>query len=239
MTNGITLSTVAAGELIYLNLADHPDGGTDATAPTAPSNLQVNATTNMSYHGVELTWTAGTDNVMLSHYEVFRDGVKIDNVSKGAYYFDHSPGASLGATYAVRSVDENGNTSSSITATGGAAPPLVIDDSDTRITYSGSWGHFTYPEAFNGTISDTNVANSYAQATFTGSRITWYTKLGSNCGQAYVYIDGTLDATIDTYAPTDENWQVPVYTKSWPVNAVHTIKIVVDRHQLAAVREEG
>jgi hypothetical protein len=227
MTNGITLSSVAAGELIYLNLADHPDGGTDTTAPSAPSNLQVAATTNMSYHGVELNWTAGTDNVMLSHYEVFRDGVKLDNVSKGTYYFDHGPGASLGATYAVRSVDENDNVSSSASATGGAARPLVIDDGDARITYGGTWGHFSYPEAFGGTISDSNVANSYAQVTFNGSRLTWFTKLGPNCGQASVYIDGVLDATIDTYVPTDENWQVPVYTKSWPVNGPHTVKIVV------------
>lgn len=227
MANGVTLPSVAAGELIYLNLSDHPDGGTDTTTPTAPTNLAVSAATNMSYPGVELAWTAGTDNVMLSYYEVFRNGVKVDNVSKGTYYFDHSPGASLGATYAVRSVDENGNVSSSASATGGAASPLVIDDSSTRITYSASWGHFSYPEAFNGTISDTNVAGSYAQATFSGSRVTWYAKLGPNCGQAYVYIDGNLNATIDTFAPADENWQVPIYSKSWPANGVHTIKIVV------------
>ena len=52
---------------------------------------------------------------------------------------------------------------------------------------------------------------------------------------ADVYLDGALDATVNTYAPdfhvfrSDQQggWQAPVYERSWTSSGEHTIRIVV------------
>jgi hypothetical protein len=52
---------------------------------------------------------------------------------------------------------------------------------------------------------------------------------------ADVYIDGTLDTTVDTYEPDihtfrpdlQGGWQAPVYEKTWTSSAEHAIRIVV------------
>jgi hypothetical protein len=64
-----------------------------------------------------------------------------------------------------------------------------------------------------------------ASWTFTGSQVTWYTKLGPDKGTAQVSIDGKLDATIDLYAPDVNNYSIPIYTKTFPVSGTHTITI--------------
>ena len=57
-------------------------------------------------------------------------------------------------------------------------------------------------------------------------KMVWYSKLGANCGIAEVYIDGTLDKTVDTYS-ADDIWGVPVYSKTFTSSGKHTIRIVV------------
>ena len=75
----------------------------------------------MGYPGVELSWKPGSDNNWVSYYELFRDGVALDKVAKGAFYFNHSAGADLAANYEVRTVDGAGNVSPKIAA--GRVPP--------------------------------------------------------------------------------------------------------------------
>ena len=81
----------------------------------------------MGYPGVELTWKPATDNNWISYYEVFRDGMAIDRVAKGLYYFDHSAGADLAAKYEVRAVDGAGNVSPLALADGPAAKRSRVD----------------------------------------------------------------------------------------------------------------
>ncbi len=70
----------------------------------------------MGTSGVELAWTASSDNNWISYYQVYRDGEPIDRVSKGLYDFDHSELASHGAIYQVQAVDGDGNVSAKVTA---------------------------------------------------------------------------------------------------------------------------
>ena len=117
MQKGITLPRVAVGELIFLNLPDHPGAGTDHTPPTAPSTVTATLGTNIDYPGVEIKWSQGSDNNWLSYYRVTRNGKVIGEVAKGTFWFDHTPQASLDATYGVQSVDGDGNMSGMRTAT--------------------------------------------------------------------------------------------------------------------------
>jgi len=115
--NGITLVNAQDGELIYLGLPNHPGSGNDSTPPTAPSNVKKHLGTNIGITGVELEWTASTDNNWISYYQIYRDGEPIDKVSKGLYYFDHSSRANLGSTYQVQAVDGDGNVSAKVDST--------------------------------------------------------------------------------------------------------------------------
>lgn len=116
MKNGIRLVDPAPGELIYLGLPNHPGSGIDHTPPTDPTGVTKRLGSNMSVAGIELEWKPSTDNNWLSYYQIYRDGMPVDKVAKGAYYFDHSSGADISATYEVRAVDGDGNGSSRVKA---------------------------------------------------------------------------------------------------------------------------
>jgi len=228
MSNGISFQTVPDGELIYLNLPMHPGSGADKIPPTAPSHVVKGIGTNMGYAGVELTWLPGTDNNWISYYQVYRNGVAIDKVSKGTYYFDHSAGADLAVRYDVATVDGSGNASERVEAQGETkAQNLVLDDASRDLKYSGSgWKHeATVPAVFEGTQSETRQLGDAVEYSFQGNRITWYGRLGSAMGKADVFIDGTLDQTVDTY-DADEIPNVAVYSRTFPSVGEHGLKIL-------------
>jgi hypothetical protein len=96
MQAGIHLEKMAPGELVYLNLPNHPGSKLYKSPPSAPAEVRKQTAVNMGYPGVELTWKPSRDQHWLSYYEVLRDTAVVDKVAKGTYYFDHSAGASLG-----------------------------------------------------------------------------------------------------------------------------------------------
>lgn len=231
MSSGITLPTVPIGTLIYLNLPNHPGAGTDTTPPTAPTALAAMVGTNMTQQGVELAWTAGTDNNWLDHYQVQRDGVDLGTVTAGTYFFDRSPAATPHATYSVRSVDGDGNVSAWATSTPSGSVVTAIDDAaGAGLTYSGSWVHdsTSYPEAYAGTLSGSNTTGDYAQYTFTGNKVTVYGRPSPDAGKADISIDGSIDTTVSLFASTNLTYEVPIYTKTFATSGVHTIRIGVD-----------
>ena len=65
----------------------------DTTAPSVPANL---AASVASPTQVNLTWSASTDNVGVTGYDVFRDGVNLTTVGSTAY---NNTGLTPGQTY--------------------------------------------------------------------------------------------------------------------------------------------
>jgi hypothetical protein len=61
---------------------------------------------------------------------------------------------------------------------------------------------------------------------FTGTAITWRGSRDPWAGQAEVYVDGTLKATVDTYSATERNQDV-LYTAAGLVSGTHTFKVKV------------
>ena len=228
MANGVRLEKMEPGELIYLNLPYHPGNTLDKAAPAPPSELRKAAALNMGYPGVELTWKPGQDDRWLSYYEVLRNNQVLDKIAKGTFYFDHSAGADVAATYQVRSVDGAGLRSALATAAGpGGKPALVLDDAQTAISFAGKWQReVDLQPAYDGTISRSDETGASFSFDIEGAKFTWFSKLGDNCGKAEISIDGHREAVVDTYS-ADDIWGVGVYSKTFPTRGKHTVKITV------------
>jgi hypothetical protein len=229
MGNGIVIGSMIPGELVYLNLPYHPGNHVDQTPPTPPSPLLLNETTNMGYPGVEVTWKAGHDDHWVSYYEVLRDGVVMDKVAKGTYYFDHSAGADLAARYEVRTVDEAGLRSVSATANpqNGRKARILDDAQPSGLSFTGAWQRQAGLQlAYQGTISRSDEKGASFEFEFEGTKFTWFTKLGDDGGKAEVVIDGRPGEVIDTYS-ADDIWGVGVYSKEFSGGGAHRVKIIV------------
>ena len=164
MKNGFTFEALPPGELIYLNLPFHPGNKIDTEPPQAADEVKKQWGENMGYPGVEVSWTAATDNRWVSYYEVLRNGAVIDKVAKGTFYFDHSAGADLAIKYEIRTVDGAGNRSKATEAKGPAARPArIYDDAPGGgITNSGAWTmESNLHPAFQGTISRCDQKGRY------------------------------------------------------------------------------
>lgn len=88
---------------IYANIAVTGD----TSAPTAPTNLTVTAS---SKYGVSLSWKASTDNIGVKGYKVFENGTSKDNGS-ALTYSTSALLAKTAYTYYVVAYDAAGNTS--------------------------------------------------------------------------------------------------------------------------------
>ncbi|HZG75200.1 MAG TPA: fibronectin type III domain-containing protein, partial [Paenibacillus sp.] len=82
--------------------------GDDAEAPTAPTNLASPSKTSTT---VDLTWTASTDNVGVTGYEIYKDGTFLASTTGATAYT--ATGLSAGTTYnfTVKAKDAAGNLS--------------------------------------------------------------------------------------------------------------------------------
>jgi len=86
---------------------DIQDGG-DMQAPTAPTNL---ASSNVTQTSVQLSWTASTDNVGVTGYDIYKDGIFLVNTA-GTSYTVNSLSASTSYSFYVKAKDAAGNVSS-------------------------------------------------------------------------------------------------------------------------------
>lgn len=103
-------------------------GGTtpDTTAPSVPTGLNAQAA---AYNRVNLTWTASTDNIGVTGYQIIRNGVTVAQTSgTGTSYVDSTVVAGTSYSYQVKAKDAAGNisgasnTATAITPTAPTAP---------------------------------------------------------------------------------------------------------------------
>ncbi|TCO60537.1 cellulose binding domain-containing protein [Actinocrispum wychmicini] len=92
------------------------DGSADTTPPSTPTGLTVLSTTANS---VSMNWTAATDNLIVSGYNVFQGTTKVAS-TPGTVTTVSGLSPSTTYTFSVQAVDQSGNTSAkstSVTAT--------------------------------------------------------------------------------------------------------------------------
>jgi hypothetical protein len=119
MSNGIGMYDWG-GDLVWLNVQNHPGAGTDTQNPTNVQGAAKAAATYLGQAGVEVTWTAnGTDNNWVSYTEVTRwvNGSQVGGPALVAprARFIFFPGASTTNTFKIRTVDGDGRASGTLT----------------------------------------------------------------------------------------------------------------------------
>ena len=109
MKTGIRLDSVKFGENLLINLPGRPGQGSDTIPPTTPGAAVKEKARWIGHDGIGLSWGGSTDNVMVSFYEVYKNGAPFTKVSVGTYLFDE--GGKLEDEYQIRAVDGDGNVS--------------------------------------------------------------------------------------------------------------------------------
>ena len=94
------------------------------------------------------------------------------------------------------------------------------------MTWIGTW--FPHRSLYHSDRRATQAVNAGSKATFSfnGNAVTWIGYKDEWSGIAYVYVDGLLRATVDTYASPYQK-QAVVYTVSGLVSGPHVISVEV------------
>jgi endonuclease I len=155
-------------------------GTTDIEAPTVPTNLAVTGVTSSS---VSLNWTASTDNISVSSYDVFVDGTLIRNVnSPSATVTGLTPETSY--LFFVQAKDGAGNKSANSASVVGTTEAGPIGPGTTCGT-----------EDFENLPSGGSTpASSYGERTWSGNGIVWTATNARTDKQ--IYIDGDTNKAI-------------------------------------------
>ncbi len=110
------------------------------------------------------------------------------------------------------------------TTTTPAAPARIEQNASAVALTGGTWYTNTTAPCSGGSCVLAMDTNARATLTFTGSAVKWIGYRDQWSGIARVYVDGVLQATIDTYASPAQG-QAVLYTASGLVSGVHTFVV--------------
>jgi chitodextrinase len=178
----------------------------DTQAPSVPTNL---TTSNVTSTGLRLTWTASTDNVGVTAYEVYQNGTLLNGSVSGTSLDVTGLTCNAGYGFSVKAKDAAGNTSAAssvLNATTAAcadaqAPTVPTNVVASSVTASGltlTWAASTddvgvtaYEVLQNGTLINGNATGtSLAVGNLT-------------CGTAYSFKVLAKDAAGNKSAPSE------------------------------------
>jgi chitodextrinase len=91
----------------------------DVTAPSVPNGVTATAASDTE---IDLSWTAATDNVGVSGYEVYRDGGSLVTLGNVTSYHDTAAAPQTSYSYTVVAVDAAGNPSAPSQAASATTP---------------------------------------------------------------------------------------------------------------------
>ncbi len=109
--------------LLHIEFTTGGGGGGDTQAPTAPT-LSVN---KVKAESVSMKWTASTDNIGVTGYNVYRDGQLLTTVNK-LKYKDITVQPNTTYTYTIKALDAAGNVSQ--TSNGLTVTTLLLGSTD-------------------------------------------------------------------------------------------------------------
>ncbi|HET6771590.1 MAG TPA: DNRLRE domain-containing protein [Actinomycetota bacterium] len=156
----------------------------DTTPPSNPSNLQA---TSVTSNRVDMTWTASTDNVGVTAYDIYRNSSLLTSVGAVTSFSDTTVSSSTTYSYQVRARDAAGNPSgfsNTLTVTTPAAGAALFSDGFET-------GNFSNWTSNTGLVAQQQevFAGSWGARGTTTSAATWaYKTLGTTQTQLYYRI---------------------------------------------------
>jgi chitodextrinase len=131
-------------------------GSTDTTAPTAPISLTASGTTTTT---TNLSWTASTDNVAVTGYEVYRGTTLLNTVTTTSFAVTGLTAATA-YSFSVKAKDAAGN----VSAASNVVNITTLSTSPTTLTYCASSSTNTTRERISkvtfGTINNTSTGTT-------------------------------------------------------------------------------
>lgn len=206
--------------------------GPDSTPPVTTPPTQSFATNTALSSGrlpVRLAWTGSDAFSGVDRYELRQQtdgGAWAAPVSMGAVtatyrYLRH------GHTYrfGVRAIDRAGNVS--VWKYGSTFRLDGYSESSAANRYAGTWTLSSSATAYwGGKAKSSSRVGAQLSRSFTGRTIAWLGLRGPTRGKARVYINGTLVATVDLYASTNQPQRI-VFTRTWSTSATRSIVVRV------------
>jgi len=187
---------------------------TDTTAPTVPTGLAASAA---SSNQINLTWTASTDNVAVTGYRIYRNGVAV-GTSSTTSYSDTGLSSGVSYSYTVAAYDAAGNTSSQSSAASATTPDTVapsvpaglsavaVSSTQINLTWTASTdnvGVAGYRITRNGSIVGTSTGAAYSDAGLvSGSSYTYAVAAYDAAGNISANSSSASATTPDVVAPT-------------------------------------
>jgi len=188
-------------------------GSSDSQAPSVPTNLSASA---VSSSQINLSWTASTDNVGVTGYRIFRNGVQAGTSATNSYN-DSGLSPSTTYNYNVSAYDAAGNESgqssqaSATTQSGNVPVTLSVSLSASpssgaaplsgvslTVNVSGGSGNINYTFYCNRSDSGINITTPYdikidnqSQTSYTASNICNYSSAGSYTAKVIVERDSS------------------------------------------------
>lgn len=166
-----------AGQLSELEVYGPATG--DTQAPTAPGNLSF---TEPAAGQIRLTWSASTDNVGVTGYDVYANGELRTSLAGSVLTYTDTQPASVSVSYFVRAKDAVGNQSpnSNTVTRGGSSGPGSNLALGKPITASG------YVHTFVATNANDDNVQTYWEGNANPATLT--TQLGSNADLSSIVI---------------------------------------------------
>ncbi|PYX51406.1 MAG: hypothetical protein DMG76_32320, partial [Acidobacteria bacterium] len=156
----------------------------DSIPPSVPANLQ---SSNVNSTSLTLTWSASTDNVAVTGYRIFRNGVQVGTPTATTFN-DTQLQASTSYSCTVAAFDASGNVSAQsqpLTVTTAAAPqspPTFVQVNNNQVA-SGS----TVSAAFRSATRSGNAIVAYVIWNNTGAAV-----LSDSSGNSFVNVGAPL-----------------------------------------------
>lgn len=195
-------SSVAASSMMNISssssessISSSASSAIDVTAPTKPTNLQNQNTTETS---LSIKWTDSTDAVGVVNYEVLRDGVKIATLpSTTLSYNDTGLTAGTIYKYKVSAFDAAGNFSTS-------DEELVTSTKAMPTTMTLNWNHPTARE--NGEVLSIEEIGGYEiRYKLPTDTLFTYIQIPGNATTMYIAPRATMDTALIEIATYDIN----------------------------------
>ena len=192
----------------------------DSVAPTLPTNI---AASVVSATHINLSWTASTDNVAVTGYKVYRNGVQVGTPTATSFS-DNGLTSATSYSYTVAACDAAGNCSAPSTAVSAttqqgldsAAPTVpagLIASAASATQVNLSWTASTdnvavtgYKVSRNGVQVGTPTATSFSDTGLTSATSYSYTvaacDAAGNCSAQSKSVSATTQQVVDSVAPT-------------------------------------